>query len=93
MRALILTALLALPAHAQNMGCMGLPDARVDLASRYQEQPRVSGLLPTGQLLIVTVNERGDWSMLRVNPDGLACLVAFGEAFALTEAPKPGVDG
>ena len=26
MRALILTALLALPTHAQNMGCMGLPD-------------------------------------------------------------------
>lgn len=91
MRALILTALLATPVQAQTSQCMGLPDALASLATRYQEQPRVSGLLPTGQLLLVTVNERGDWSMLRVNPDGLACLVAFGEAFALTEAPKPGV--
>lgn len=83
---------LAAPAQAQTP-CTGLPDALAALAARYAEAPRVSALLPTGQLLIVMVNERGDWSMLRANPDGLACMAASGEGFGLIEAEAPGVDG
>lgn len=93
MRALILTAALALPAYAQAPQCMGLTAALAGLAQRFQEQPRVSGLTSTGALMIVTASEAGGFSVLLVNPEGVACLVAFGEAFALTEAPKPGVDG
>lgn len=92
MRALILTVALALPAQAQTP-CTGLPDALAALAARYDEAPRVSGLMANGQLLIVTASEAGGFTVLIVSPEGLACMAAFGEGFALTEAPKPGVDG
>lgn len=90
MRALILTALLAAPVQAQTPQCMGLPDALAGLAQKYAEAPRVSGLTSTGALMIVTASEAGGFSVLLVSPEGVACMVAFGEAFALTEAPKPG---
>lgn len=92
MRALILTAVLAAPVHAQS-ACTSLPDALAALATRYGEAPRVSGLTSTGALMIVTASEAGGFSVLLVSPDGVACMVAAGEGFALTEAPKPGVDG
>lgn len=92
MRALILTAVLAAPVHAQS-ACTSLPDALAALATRYGEAPRVSGLMANGQLMIVTASEAGGFSVLLVSPDGVACMVAAGEGFALTEAPKPGVDG
>lgn len=63
------------------------------MAQKYAETPRVSGLTSTGALMIVTASEAGGFSVLLVSPEGVACMVAFGEAFALTEAPKPGVDG
>ena len=84
--------LLALPAQGQTP-CTGLPDALAALAARYDEAPRVSGLTSTGALTIVTASEAGGFSVLLVSPDGVACMVAAGEGFALTEAPKPGVDG
>jgi len=93
MRALILTAVLAAPVQAQTPQCMGLPDALAGLAQRFQEQPRVSGLTSTGALMIVTASEAGGFSVLLVSPDGTACMVAAGEGFEVTEAPKPGVDG
>lgn len=93
MRALILTALLAAPVQAQTPQCMGLPDALAGLAQRYQEQPRVSGLVSTGALLIVTASEAGGFSVLLVSPDGQACMVAAGEGFAPADVPKPGLDG
>ena len=84
--------LLALPAQAQTP-CTGLPDALAALAARYDEAPRVSGLMANGQLLIVTASEAGGFTVLIVTPEGLACMVASGEGFALVEAPKSGVDG
>ena len=92
MRALILALCLSAPVHAQS-ACTSLPDALAALATRYGEAPRVSGLMANGQLMIVTASEAGGFSVLLVSPDGVACMVAAGEGFALTEAPKPGVDG
>ena len=83
---------LAAPGQAQTP-CTGLPDALAALAARYAEAPRVSGLTSTGALMIVTASEAGGFSVLLVSPEGVACMVAAGEGFALTEAPKPGVDG
>lgn len=93
MRTILLTALLALPAQAQTPPCTGLPDALAALQQRYGEAPRVSGLVSNGSLMIVTASEAGGFSVLLVSPEGVACMVAAGEGFALTEAPKPGVDG
>ena len=92
MRSMILALCLAAPAQAQTP-CTGLPDALAALAARYAEAPRVSGLMANGQLLIITASEAGGFTVLIVTPEGLACMAASGEGFALTEAPKPGVDG
>ena len=93
MRALIMTAFLAAPVQAQTPQCMGLPDALAGLAQKYAEAPRVSGLMADGKLMIITASEAGGFTVLIVTPEGLACMAASGEGFALTEAPKPGVDG
>jgi hypothetical protein len=90
MRSMILALCLAAPAQAQT-ACTGLPDALAALAARYAEAPRVSGLMANGQLLIITASEAGGFTVLIVTPEGLACMAASGEGFALTEAPKPGV--
>ena len=84
--------LLALPAQGQTP-CTGLPDALAALAARYAEAPRVSGLMANGQIMIITASEAGGFTVLIVTPEGLACMAASGEGFALVEAPKPGVDG
>ena len=93
MRALIMTAFLAAPVHAQTPQCMGLPDALTGLAQKYAEAPRVSGLTYTGALMIVTASEAGGFSVLLVSPDGTACMVASGEAFEVLPDEPPGVDG
>ena len=92
MRSMILALCLAAPAQAQTP-CTGLPDALAALAARYDEAPRVSGLMANGQLMIITASEAGGFTVLIVTPEGLACMAASGEGFALVEAPKPGVDG
>ena len=90
MRSMILALCLAAPAQAQTP-CTGLPDALAALAARYDEAPRVSGLMANGQLMIITASEAGGFTVLIVTPEGLACMAASGEGFALVEAPKPGV--
>ena len=49
----------------------------------------MSGLTSTGALMIVTIRG-GRFSVLLVSPDGVACMVAAGEGFALTEARSRG---
>ncbi len=84
--------LLAIPAQGQTP-CTGLPDALAALAARYAEAPRVSGLMANGDLMIITASEAGGFTVMLVTPEGLACMAASGEGFALVEAPKSGVDG
>ena len=90
MRTILLSALLALPAAAQTPQCTSLPDALAALQQRYGEVPRVSGLASNGSLMVITASEAGGFSVLLVTPDGLACMVASGEAFEVIEAGKPG---
>ena len=92
MRSMILALCLAAPAQAQTP-CTGLPDALAALAARYDEAPRVSGLMANGQLMIITASEAGGFTVLIVTPEGLACMAASGEGFGLIEEEAPGVDG
>lgn len=90
MRALILTALLAAPVHAQQAPCAPLPQFLAGLAERYAEAPRASGLMQGGQLLIITASEAGTWTALVATPEGMACMAASGEGFGVTEPEPPG---
>ena len=82
-----------MPAKAQTPQCTSLPDALMALQQRYGEVPRVSGLACNGSLMVITASEAGGFSVLLVNPDGAACMVASGEAFEVKEPEPQGVDG
>lgn len=89
----VLVGLASRPARSQTPECVGLPDALAALATRYQEQPRMSGLTSGGVLMIITAADGGGWSVLLVTPDGQACMAASGASFEVLEPRAPGVDG
>ena len=93
MRALILTALAAFPASAQQQMCAPLDEALASLESEYNETVRMDGLASDGRLVIVTASPEGAWTMIVVDPSLVACLVAHGAAFQAHEPPPPGVEG
>lgn len=91
MRVLIATlCLIGAPALAEPQ-CAGLADALAGLSANYGEAPRVSALMGE-TALVITASPAGTWTALEVHPDGLACIVAAGEAFGVIEPPKPGED-
>jgi len=88
---LALPMLLALSTPAlANPNCAGLPDALVNLAANYGEAARVTALMANGNLLVITVAPTGGWTALDVQPDGLACIVATGEAFEIADVAPEG---
>jgi hypothetical protein len=92
---MILTAALCAigaPVAAQSQ-CGGLADMLAGLHQTYGENPRVSGLMTGGDVLLITAAPGGGWTALGVTADGQACILAAGEAFEVQPAPIPGVDG
>lgn len=94
---LLLAAVLAVgltaDAAAQAMVC-GRHDAFVAYLDRnFQEQLQSIGLTDGGLLLEVFVSTTGSgtWTILMTAPDGLACLVAAGQAWETLPAVKPEV--
>ena len=91
--AVILCALYgSAPYAAAQQQCAAVADALAGLASTYGEAPRITALMTGGNMLIITAAPSGGWTALEVKPDGQACIVAAGEAFAAQEAEPPGDD-
>lgn len=81
---------LAVEAAAAEMVC-GRHEAFVSyLAQTHHESPQAIGLTDGGLMLEVFVSSDGGWTILLTNPEGLACVLAFGEAwdFVLPEKPE-----
>ena len=51
------------------------------LAQQYQEHSDSMGLTADGNLLEVYSSDDGTWTVLLVNPKGVACVLAAGEAW------------
>lgn len=62
-----------------------------DLAEGFGQR-RVAVMLSQGSVVEIYAHpELGEWTALRVGPDGLACVVDFGEAFfAVDDRPPQG---
>ena len=51
------------------------------LKSRYQEIPTAMGLASDGSVLEILASKLGSWTILVTRPNGLACVVATGDAW------------
>ena len=70
------------PKPVLSQGICGTRDAALAyLARQYGERPRAIGLAANGQVVEVLASQSGSWTMLVTRPDGLACVVASGEAW------------
>lgn len=57
------------------------------LAEKYKEFPRAAGIMSGLTLMEIYVSERGTWTILTTNDQGIACVVRAGEAW--DELPPP----
>ncbi|WP_420325483.1 hypothetical protein [Mameliella sp.] len=84
--------LLASGVQAQAVqGCEARDRIKRDLAERFGQR-RVAVMLSQGSVVEIYAHpELGEWTALRVGPDGMACVVDFGEAFfAVDDRPPQG---
>ena len=60
------------------------------LAEQYSEHPIGAGIAADGaSILEVYAAEDGSWTLLRVTPDGQACIVGFGENWTTAKIGEP----
>jgi len=84
-------AAVLISAAAGAEGVCGSRQAALDyLLSRYREVPRAMGLAADGRLVELLVAPNGSWTLLVSRADGLACVVATGEAWEQVPAPPEG---
>ena len=90
MRAVILAALMASPAAAQE-NCATHDAVTAFLAENFGESRQVIALDGANRVLeFYASTATGSWSLLITTPDGRTCLVADGTAFERTDAePAP----
>lgn len=88
MRAVILAALMASPAAAEN--CAPHPNAVAFLAENFGESRQSIGLMDGRIVEMIANPDTGTWTILITTPDGRACIVAAGTDFQRTDAdPAP----
>lgn len=87
--ALLAVLLLAPPAAAQD-ACADRDLVAARLFGGYGERRIASGLASHGGLVELYRAGSGSWTLLIVRPNGLACLIAAGEAWQSDPAPRGG---
>lgn len=81
MLAVALMALVpAAPAVAQGV-CTDRDSMVKHLGDRHSESRQALGLVSNGNMIEVLTSKSGSWSIIITNPQGVACLVAAGEAW------------
>lgn len=83
---LIWIAALTSCAHAEP-GCAPYRQAVADLAAGYGERAIMRGLDGRGIAIELLISPAGTWTILAIRPDGIACVVAEGEAAEVVPLP------
>jgi len=86
--------ILASPASAQ-VATIQVPCGPYDvihnqLSGKYQEAPSGRGLTQEGLMVEFWQSPSGNFSVLVVNPEGMACMVSSGELWEAVEIAAPG---
>lgn len=84
---IVLAALMSASAAAQ-VACGRHAEIVGKLESGYQESKKGMGLAANGQLVELFAAEAGNWSILVVTPEGMACLVLTGQDWLAATPPK-----
>ena len=81
------TALLAAPASAQSI-CGKRDEIVSRLESGYQEHNSAMGMSTNGGLVELYTSEKGTWTLMLSQPNGVSCLIAAGENWESFKLPK-----
>lgn len=74
--------LMASAADAQSQSqCAPRTDVVKVLAAKYQESPRVVGLINEKAMMEIYASPKGTWTMVVTNEKGVSCVLADGEAW------------
>lgn len=89
--ALLLIFGLSVQAHAQTGQSQCIPHqmAKGQLESKYNEYPRVLGLEQRGWAVQLFASKAGDWTMVTISNQGLACIIMQGEALEILDPKEP----
>lgn len=86
-RTLALAGIIALPAHAQQPVCAPRTNV-LPLIAGAGQSVRWMGTVRDRQVLELFTAPSGRWVILATTPNGVACIVAAGDAFeAIAEVP------
>jgi hypothetical protein len=93
--AVLATALVALPTHAQEVQCGPVDQVVEGLAKGWGEHVRGTGIVdPSHQLMMLFVNDvTGTWTLIGLQPNGVACIGASGTNWEPQDPPIPGEAG
>ena len=88
----LIIILSASPALAQAT-CGALDVVRQALLDGYGEKPAMRGITAGGNVVEILMSATGSWTMLHVQPNGVACLMAAGEGWEKVKPVKPAGKG
>jgi hypothetical protein len=81
--AMLMTGM-AWPASANVSQCGPKQTVAEQLAGRFGELPIVSGISMNNSMKFFGNPKTGSWSMVFIRPDGMACVLAIGEALEVS---------
>jgi hypothetical protein len=73
------TASLAMPAAGEEDVCGKRDDIVSRLESGYQEFNSAMGMSTNGSLIELFTSDKGTWTLMLTQPDGVSCLIAAGQ--------------
>ncbi len=85
---LAIASLLVAPAGAQQAVCGDRNEIVSRLESGYQESNTGIGLSATGGLIELYTSEKGTWTLMLTQPNGVSCLIAAGDNWENVDRPK-----
>ena len=85
---LAITSVMLSPASAQQAVCGDRNEIVARLESGYQESTTGVGLSATGGLIELYTSEKGTWTLMLTQPNGVSCLIAAGDNWEQVDRPK-----
>lgn len=84
-----ITALMAAPAYSEENVCGKRDDIVTRLENGYQEFNSAMGMSTNGGLVELYTSDKGTWTLMLTQPDGVSCLIAAGQNWESFEGMKP----
>ena len=81
-------ALLATPASSAESVCGNRDDIVSRLENGYQEFNSAMGMSTNGGLVELYTSDKGTWTLMLTQPDGISCLIAAGQNWESFNNPK-----